>query len=52
MKEKYFLSWIDSCQDKIENNSKLWQSNIGYVPQSIYLLDESIKFNITIKNAP
>lgn len=26
-----------------------WKSNIGYVPQSIYLLDESIKFNITLE---
>jgi len=37
---------------KIENNLKNWQSNIGYVPQSIYLLDESIKFNITMDDDP
>lgn len=36
-------------EKKIENNLKHWQSNIGYVPQSIYLLDESIKFNITLE---
>tara|TARA_A100001015_G_scaffold320615_1_gene447646 strand:- start:1923 stop:3644 length:1722 start_codon:yes stop_codon:yes gene_type:complete len=33
----------------IEDNLHEWQSNIGYVPQSIYLLDESIKFNITLE---
>lgn len=37
---------------KIENNLKNWQLNIGYVPQSIYLLDESIKFNITMEDNP
>ena len=35
--------------DKVEINSsnkKSWQSNIGYVPQSIYLFDDSIAANI------
>lgn len=35
--------------DKIEINSsnkESWQSNIGYVPQSIYLFDDSIAANI------
>lgn len=31
----------------IEENLKVWQSNIGYVPQDIYLLDDTIKNNIT-----
>ncbi len=31
----------------IEENLKNWQSNIGYVPQDIYLLDDTIKNNIT-----
>ena len=30
----------------IKNNIKGWQKNIGYVSQSIFLLDESIKSNI------
>ena len=38
--------------NKIENNLRLWQSSIGYVPQSIYLLDESIKYNITMEEDP
>jgi len=32
----------------IEENLKTWQSYIGYVPQDIYLLDDSIKNNITL----
>jgi ABC-type multidrug transport system fused ATPase/permease subunit len=36
-----------SCNGKsIFYNSTSWRSNIGYVPQSIYLLDDSIKNNI------
>ena len=31
----------------IEKNLINWQSNIGYVPQDIYLLDDTIKNNIT-----
>ncbi len=31
----------------IEENLKNWQSIIGYVPQDIYLLDDTIKNNIT-----
>ena len=31
----------------IEENLKNWQSTIGYVPQDIYLLDDTIKNNIT-----
>ena len=31
----------------IEENLKDWQSIIGYVPQDIYLLDDTIKNNIT-----
>ena len=30
----------------IRNNLKSWQSQIGYVPQNIYLLDDTIKENI------
>ena len=25
-----------------------WQNNIGYIPQSIYLLDDTIRKNITL----
>ena len=32
---------------KIEENLINWQFNIGYVPQDIYLLDDTIKNNIT-----
>jgi ABC-type multidrug transport system fused ATPase/permease subunit len=31
----------------IKNELSLWQKQIGYVPQEIYLLDDSIKKNIT-----
>ena len=31
----------------IEKNLKVWQSIIGYVPQDIYLMDDTIKNNIT-----
>ncbi len=31
----------------IEENLKVWQSIIGYVPQDIYLMDDTIKNNIT-----
>jgi ABC-type multidrug transport system fused ATPase/permease subunit len=30
----------------VRDNSKSWQKNLGYVPQSIFLSDESIKNNI------
>lgn len=30
----------------IQNNIKVWQHNIGYVPQNVYLLDNSISNNI------
>ena len=32
----------------IYNDIKLWQNNIGYVPQSIYLIDDTIKNNIAL----
>ncbi len=32
----------------IKNNKRLWQNNIGYIPQFIYLLDDTIKKNITL----
>jgi len=31
----------------IKNNKHSWQSYIGYIPQDIYLLDDTIKNNIT-----
>ena len=31
----------------IKNELSLWQKQIGYIPQDIYLLDDSIKKNIT-----
>ncbi len=33
-----------------ENNSKFWHHNIGYVGQNIFLLDDTIKNNITFAN--
>ena len=30
----------------IKKNNHLWQKNIGYIPQDIYLLDDTIKNNI------
>lgn len=30
----------------IQNNIKMWQNNIGYVPQNVYLIDNSISNNI------
>src|SRR6185503_6146231 len=30
------------------DNQRAWQSNIGYVPQHVYLLDDTIKNNIAI----
>ena len=30
----------------IQSNLKMWQKNIGYVPQSIYLTDDSLRNNI------
>ena len=31
----------------IKYNKHLWQKNIGYIPQDIYILDDTIKNNIT-----
>lgn len=31
---------------EIKENQRLWQNNIGYVPQSIYLTDDSLRRNI------
>lgn len=31
-----------------EQNHRWWQKNIGYVPQHVYLLDESIRRNIAV----
>lgn len=30
----------------IYNDTRSWQKNVGYIPQSIYLLDDSIRHNI------
>ena len=32
------------------NFQKNWKKNIGYIPQSIYLFDESIKNNILLES--
>ena len=32
----------------IFNNVKSWQSKIGYVPQNVYIMDESLKSNIAL----
>jgi ABC-type multidrug transport system fused ATPase/permease subunit len=32
----------------IYDNLRLWQNNIGYVPQSIYLVDDTIKHNVAL----
>ena len=34
--------------NKISNNSYFWKNNLGYVPQNLYLLDDSIKNNIAL----
>lgn len=34
------------------DNVRAWQRNIGYVPQSIYLLDDTIASNIALGTAP
>ena len=36
-------------EHNLNDISKDWQKKIGYVPQSIYLLDESIKKNIAFE---
>ena len=33
---------------KISKNSYFWKNNLGYVPQNLYLLDDSIKNNIAL----
>jgi ATP-binding cassette subfamily C protein len=30
----------------ISNNIRSWQMNIGYVPQNVYLIDDTIKANV------
>ena len=32
----------------IKTNKRLWQNNIGYIPQFIYLIDDTIKKNIAL----
>ena len=44
-KGKIFLNEKD-----LDKNLFNWQSTIGYVPQSVYLADESILFNITLSD--
>ena len=39
---------ISTDNINIRNNLRKWQSLIGYVPQDIYLLDDTIKKNIAI----
>ncbi len=34
--------------NNISEQKRLWQNNIGYIPQFIYLLDDSIKKNIAL----
>ena len=34
----------------INNDIRQWQLNLGYVPQTIFLVDESIRFNIALEN--
>lgn len=36
----------------VHSNVKGWQSNIGYVPQSVYLIDDSIRNNIAFGISP
>ena len=33
----------------INNDIRQWQLNLGYVPQTIFLVDESIRFNIALE---
>ena len=36
--------------EDISKKIKIWQDNIGYVSQNVYLADQSLAFNITFKN--
>ncbi len=38
--------FVDDSNIKI--NKRLWQNNIGYIPQFIYLIDDTIKKNIAL----
>ena len=40
---------LDQKYDLIEYQSS-WQKNIGYVPQNVHILDESVIYNVTFKN--
>jgi len=44
------LTIDDNCIDN--NNRKLWQKNIGYVPQNIYLSDDTVLANIAFGVEP
>ena len=37
---------VDGNNINIDNNHLAWQSQIGYIPQDIYLIDDTIKRNI------
>jgi ABC-type multidrug transport system fused ATPase/permease subunit len=37
---------ITYCGNNIHNNIKSWHSKIGYIPQDIFLIDDTIKNNI------
>ena len=36
------------CEKNIHNNIASWQSKIGYVPQNIYLIDNTLRRNIAL----
>jgi ABC-type multidrug transport system fused ATPase/permease subunit len=41
---------VDSVN--IDSNIRSWQHNIGYVPQNVYLIDDTIKANVAFGIAP
>jgi ABC-type multidrug transport system fused ATPase/permease subunit len=38
--------WIDECD--LQENIRPWQRSVGYVPQDIYLVDNTIRSNIAL----
>ena len=54
-----FCGLLDNNQGEIEINNKIiqdvrvsWQNGIGYVPQFVSILDESLLFNISLETNP
>ncbi len=41
---------IEINDEDLFDNEQVWQKNIGYVPQNVSIIDESILFNITLED--